>query len=116
MRHRNTTKTFGRTKEAREMMLRNLAASVLIYEKVKTTETKGKEVRSLVERCITIAKKGDLNARRSLIAKLPQPNAVKKAMEVLGKRYEKRPGGYTRLVKLGRRQGDAAPIVLVELV
>lgn len=116
MRHQNTTKTLGRKKEPRELMLRNLAASVLIYEKVKTTEAKAKTVRSLVERCITTAKKGDLTARRQLVSTLPQPNAVKKAMEVLGKRYEKRPGGYTRLVRLDRRQGDGAQMVQIELV
>ena len=116
MRHRNTTKTLGRKKEAREMMLRNLAASVLIYEKVKTTEAKAKTVRTLVERCITTAKKNDLTARRALIAKLPQPLAVKKAMDVLGDRYAKRVGGYTRIIKLGTRQGDGAEIVQIELV
>ncbi len=98
------------------MMLKNLASSVLIYEKVKTTEAKAKAVRTLVERAITTSKKGDLNARRKLIATLPQKMAVKKAMEVLGKRYEERNGGYTRMVKLGVRPGDGAEIVQIELV
>lgn len=97
-------------------MLRNLAASVLIYEKVKTTEAKAKAVKPLVERAITIAKKGDLTARRRLIAILPQKNAVKKAMEVLGERYKDRSGGYTRIVKLGHRQGDGAKMAQIELV
>ena len=97
-------------------MLRNLAASVLIYEKVRTTETKAKAVRTLVERSITIAKKGDLTSRRRLISSLPQPNAVKKAMEVLGKRYKDRAGGYTKLVRLGNRTGDGAKVVQIELV
>ena len=116
MRHRNKGKILDRKKEPRELMLRNLAASVLIYEKVKTTEAKAKAVRSLVERSITIAKKGDLTSRRHLIATLPQPNAVKKAMEVLRNRYQSKPGGYTRIVKLGARQGDGAEIVQIELV
>ena len=116
MRHRNTTKTLGRKKEPRELMLRNLASSVLIYEKVKTTEAKAKTVRTLVEKCISTAKKGDLSARRRLISTLPQPNAVKKSMEVLGKRYSERPGGYTRIVRLGQRQGDGAQMVQIELV
>lgn len=106
----------GRKKEPREMMLRNLASSVLIYEKVKTTKAKAKAVKPLVEKMITVSKKGDLNARRSLIETLPQKMAVKKAMEVLGKRYESRKGGYSRIVNLGTRQGDGAEMVILELV
>ena len=98
------------------MMLRNLASSILLYEKVKTTKAKAAAVRPLVERMITAAKAGDLAARRGLIKVLLQKNAVKKAMEVLGDRYKKRPGGYTRTVKLGARPGDGAEIVQIELV
>ncbi|MFH1662078.1 MAG: 50S ribosomal protein L17 [Candidatus Falkowbacteria bacterium] len=116
MRHRNSIKTLGRKKAPREMMLRNLASSILIYEKVKTTETKAKIVRSLVEKMITMAKKGDLTARRKLIETLPQKMAIKKSMEILGERYKDRKGGYTRIVKLGARQGDGAEIVQIELV
>ena len=116
MRHRIKKTTLGRKKEPREMMLRNLTASVLMYEKVKTTEAKAKAVRSLVDKSITMAKQGDLAARRRLIALLPQPNAVKKLMEVLGKRYKDREGGYSRIVPLGNRQGDGAKIVQIELV
>lgn len=116
MRHRKKTKVLDRKKQPREMMLRNLASSVIIYEKVKTTEAKAKAVRSLVEKAITTSKKGDLTARRRLIEILPQKMAIKKLMEVLGKRYQERKGGYTRLVKLGARQGDGAEMVLIELV
>ena len=116
MRHRIKKATLGRKKEPREMMLRNLTASVLMYEKVKTTEAKAKAVRSLVEKSITMAKQGDLAARRRLIALLPQKNAVKKLMEVLGKRYKDRKGGYTRIIRLNNRQGDGAKIVQIELV
>ena len=116
MRHRNKVKTLGRKAEPRNMMLRNLAASVLMYEQVKTTEAKAKTVRSLVERIITISKKGDLTARRRLLEILPQKMAVKKCMEVLGKRYENKKGGYTRIVKLGNRQGDGAAMVQLELI
>lgn len=116
MRHRNTGKILDRKKAPRELMLRNLASSVLLYEKVKTTEAKAKTVRSLVERAITVSKSGTLAARRSLISTLPQPLAVKKAMEVLGKRYQERAGGYTRIVKLGTRAGDGAQMVQIELV
>ncbi|RLC36931.1 50S ribosomal protein L17 [Candidatus Falkowbacteria bacterium] len=116
MRHRNKGKILGRKKEPREMMLRNLAASVLIYEKVKTTKAKASVVKPIVEKLITAAKKGDLTARRKLISVLPQKMAVKKSMEVLGKRYKDRKGGYTRIVKIGNRQGDGAEIVQIELV
>jgi len=116
MRHRNTGKILERKKAPREMMLRNLAASVLMYEKVKTTEAKAKTVRSLVEHMITVSKTGTLAARRQLISTLPQPLAVKKAMEVLGQRYKDRQGGYTRIVKLGSRVGDGASVVQIELV
>ena len=94
----------------------NLASSILIYEKVKTTQAKAKAVKPLVERMITSAKKGDLNARRGLIKVLLQKNAIKKSMEVLGDRYKERSGGYTRIVKLGARQGDGAQMVQIELV
>ncbi len=116
MRHRNTGKILDRKKAPRELMLRNLAASVLMYEKVKTTQAKAKTVRSLVERLITVSKEGNLSARRQLISTLPQPLAVKKAMDVLGARYKDRKGGYTRIVKLTNRQGDGAVMVQIELV
>ena len=116
MRHRKKTVKLDRKKAPREMMLKNLASSVLIYEKVKTTEAKAKAVRPLVEKAIGVAKVGDLTARRRLIQTLPQKLAVKKAMEVLGERYQSRKGGYTRLVKLGNREGDGAPVVQIELV
>ncbi len=116
MRHRIKTKILGRKKEPREMMLRNLASSLIIYEKIKTTQAKAKVVRSLVEKMITIAGEGSLTARRRLIEVLPQKMAVKKAMEVLGERYKERKGGYTRIVKLGARQGDGAEMVMIEFV
>jgi len=116
MRHRKKGKILDRKKEPREMMLRNLAASVLIYERVKTTKAKASAVKPIVEKLITAAKKGDLSARRKLISVLPQKMAVKKSMEVLGKRYKDRNGGYTRVIKIGNRQGDGAEIVQIELV
>lgn len=116
MRHKNKVKTLDRPKAAREMMIRNLASSILIYEKVKTTKAKAKVVKSFVEKIITTAKAGDLTARKALIAALPQKMAVKKSMEVLGKRYKERPGGYTRIVNLPTRIGDGAEMVQVELV
>lgn len=116
MRHRNKNKILDREKAPREAMLKNLASSIIIYEKVQTTEAKAKVVRSLVEKMITAAKAGDLNARRKLIAALPQPMAVKKAFEVLGPRYKERAGGYSRIIKIGSRRGDGADMVQIELV
>ncbi len=116
MRHRKKGKILDRKKGPRELMLRNLASNILIWEKVKTTEAKAKAVKPLVEKMITTAKKGDLTARRRLIAVMPQKMAVKKAMEVLGQKYKDRQGGYARIVKLGRRTGDGAKVVQIELV
>lgn len=97
-------------------MLRNLVASVIIYEKVKTTEAKAKAVKPLLEKCITLSVKGGLSARRELISLLPQPLAVKKAMEILSNKYKDRRGGYSRIVKLGSRKGDGAAVAQIELV
>ncbi|NLZ74813.1 50S ribosomal protein L17 [Candidatus Falkowbacteria bacterium] len=116
MRHRNKNKILGRQKGPRELMLRNLASSIILYEKVKTTKAKAQAVRPLVERMITLSKTGDLVARRGLIKTLLQKNSVKKAIEVLGVRYKDRPGGYTRITKLGVRAGDGAEMVQIELV
>lgn len=116
MRHRNKNKILGREKAPRELMLRNLASSILLYEKVKTTHAKALAVRPLVERLITVAKAGNLTARRRLLQVLLQKNAVKKTMDILGKRYQDRPGGYTRISKLGTRAGDGASMVQIELV
>lgn len=116
MRHRNKTKTLARNKSAREALLRDLATSVIVYEKVKTTEGKAKAVRPVVERLITRAKKGDLAARRRLLSFFTTEQPVAKLMDVIGPRYKDREGGYTRIVKLGARQGDGAPTVLIELV
>ncbi len=116
MRHRNKNKILDRAKGPRELMLRNLASSILLYEKVTTTKAKAQAVRPMVEKIITSAKAGDLAARRGLIKVLLQKNSVKKAIEVLGVRYKERPGGYTRTTKIGVRAGDGAEMVQIELV
>ena len=116
MRHRKKGVILGREKAPREAMLRNLAMSVILYEKVKTTEAKAKAVKPLVEKMITTGKKNTLQARRQLIAFFYTDNAVKKTLEVLGPRYATRPGGYTRITKLGARKNDAADMVQIELV
>jgi large subunit ribosomal protein L17 len=116
MRHRKATTTLGRKKESREAMLRNLATSVVLYEKVKTTKAKAKAVRPLVEKMITLGKKGTLASRRKALKFFYIENPVKKIFEELAPRYKDRNGGYTRITKLGFRQGDAAEMVQIELV
>jgi large subunit ribosomal protein L17 len=116
MRHRNKGRILSRAAAPRRHLLANLAQSIILYEKVRTTEAKAKEVRPTVERLITAAKKPTLATRRLLLSKLPTEAAVKKLLEVLGPRYVGRAGGYTRLTKLGQRQGDAAKVVKIELV
>lgn len=97
-------------------MLRNLAASVILHEKVQTTEAKAKAVKPLVEKMITTGKSDTLAARRKLMSFFYTENAVKKILEVVGPRYATRPGGYTRITKLGHRMNDAADMVQIELV
>jgi large subunit ribosomal protein L17 len=116
MRHRNKGRILSRTSGPRKALLQTLAQSVILYEKVRTTEAKAKEVRPFVERLITIGKKPTLAARRRLMLDLKAESAVKKVLEELGPRYATRPGGYTRITKIGIRQGDAAPVVQIELV
>ena len=116
MRHRNKKKILDREKQPRELMLRNLASSILIYEKVTTTEAKAKVVRALVDKAITISKTKDLTARRKLQALLPQKMAIKKLLEVLSERYKSNRGGYCRISKIDNRAGDGAKMVQIELV
>ena len=116
MRHRKKGKTLDRKKAPREAMFRNLAASLIIYEKVKTTEAKAKAIRPIVEKLITTGKENSLAARRKLLRYLYTENAVKKVLEVLGPKYKERKGGYTRIVKIGPRKGDGARIAQIELI
>ena len=116
MRHRKKTIVLDRKKQPREAMLKNLACSLILYEKIKTTKAKAKATQAIVEKIITLAKKNNITVRRRLIQKLPIKNAVNKCLEVLGPRYRERRGGYTRIVKIGPRLGDGAEIVQIELV
>lgn len=109
-------KTLGREKAPRKSLFRNLAAEVVLYEKIKTTEAKAKAVRPYVEKMITAGKENNLISRRKLLRFFYFENPVKKILEVLGPRYKDRKGGYTRIIKLGRRQGDAAKEAIIELV
>ena len=117
MPHRLAGRKLGRTSAHRLHMLDNLAVSVLRYEKVRTTEAKAKEVRGIVDHMIKLAKRGDLSARRALVAEMPQePLIIDKLMGELATKYAERSSGYTRIVKIGQRLGDAAAIVQIELV
>lgn len=116
MRHRKTTKTLGRPKASKEAMLRNLATSLILHESVKTTLTKAKVVRPMVERCVTRGKKNTIGNRRELMKVLMTEGAVEKVLEVIAPRYATRPGGYTRITKLGARQGDGADVVEISFV
>src|SRR3989337_3948735 len=116
MPHRIAGRRLGRASDHRLSMLANLAVSVLRYERVKTTEAKAKEVRGVVDGLITLAKRGDLHARRQLVSKMPhEPLIVEKLMVELADKYADRTSGYTRIVKLGPRLGDSADMVQIEL-
>jgi len=116
MRHRKKGKILDRKKAPREALLRNLAASIVLYEKVKTTEAKAKAVKPFVERMITKGKEDTLASRRQLMKFFYTEHPVKKILEVLGPRYKTRKGGYTRIIKMGPRKNDGAKMVQIELV
>ena len=117
MPHRIAGRKLGRTHDHRMAMLGNLAVSIIRYERVKTTEAKAKEVRGMVDGMITLAKRGDLHARRQLVSKMPhEPLIVEKLMTELAGKYADRSSGFTRITRIGERLGDAAPIVQIELV
>jgi len=97
-------------------MLRNLATSLLQHERIETTEARAKELNAIAEKMITLAKQGDLAARRQAMAYLLDETVVKKLFDTIGPKYADRSGGYTRIMKTGYRRGDAAEMVLVELV
>ena len=116
MRHRWTGRKLGRCSKHRRAMTRNLITSVLDEERVMTTLAKAKEVRRHVERVITLGKRGTLHARRQAAAILRTPAIVQKLMDTIGPRYAERPGGYTRIIQMPPRAGDAAPMAILELV
>ena len=96
--------------------MRSLATNLVIFEKIKTTEAKAKALRPVMEHYVTVSRKNDLAAKRQLIRFFYWESAVRKLMEVIGPRYKERPGGYTRIVKIGPRLGDRAPMVQIEFV
>ena len=117
MAHRIDGRKLGRTHSPRLALYANLIVAVLRYEKVQTTEAKAKEIRPQVERMITLAKRGDLAARRIVVAELPnEPLVIRKLFDEIAPKYADRTSGYTRITRIGPRLGDAAEIVQIELV
>jgi large subunit ribosomal protein L17 len=117
MAHRIGGRKLSRKQGPRIALFKNLTVSILRYDKVRTTEAKAKEIRGRVEQVITLAKRGDLAARRSVVAQFPnEPLVVDKLFDEIAPKYADRTSGYTRIVRLGQRLGDAAEIVQIELV
>src|ERR1700743_2910961 len=116
MRHAKTHRKFNRRSDHRKSMLANLAASLIKHEQITTTLPKAKDLRPIVEKLVTLGKRGDLHARRKAIAEIRDVPMVKKLVEVISPRYKDRNGGYTRIMKAGFRYGDNAPVAVIEFV
>ena len=116
MRHAKVHRKLNRTTEHRRAMFANMCAALIKHEQIVTTLPKAKDLRPIVEKLITLGKRGDLHARRQAIAQMRDLAMVKKLFEVLGPRYKDRHGGYTRVLKAGFRYGDNAPLAVIELV
>ena len=116
MRHRNKGRELGRNASHRRATLRNLATNLFKHERIETTTAKAKELRPYAERLITLAKRGDLHARRLVAGRIYDSDVLGKLFADIGPRFAQRPGGYTRILKLGNRKGDAADMALIELV
>ena len=116
MRHRNQGRKLNRTASHRGALLSSLAAALIKHEQIATTLPKAKELRRVTDRLITLAKRGDLHARRLAASRIRDDAMVAKLFETLGPRYAARPGGYTRVLKAGFRYGDSAPMAVIELV
>lgn len=116
MRHARGYRRLNRTHEHRKALWANMAGSLIEHEQIKTTLPKAKELRPIIEKMITLAKRGDLHARRQVSSKLKEDQYVTKLFDVLGPRYAGRQGGYVRVLKAGFRYGDMAPMAIIELV
>jgi len=116
MRHRKKRKVLNRGTSELRLMLKNMAASFFIYEKIRTTETKAKLIKPILEKIITIGKKNDLASRRKILKLMSNNALASKIIKNISTKYINRPGGYTRIIKLGRRKGDNAKIVEIKLV
>ena len=116
MRHRHGYRRLNRTASHRKAMFANMAVALIKHEQIKTTLPKAKELRGVVDRLITLGKRGDLHARRQALSRLRDPKIAAKLFDTLADRYKERPGGYTRVLKAGFRYGDMAPMAVIELV
>ena len=116
MKHKIKGRKLNRTSAHRKALFKNLAAALIEHEQITTTLPKAKDLRPVIEKMITIGKKGTLHARRQLISKLPKSADFKKIMTELPERYKERKGGYTRIIKKGYRYGDSAPLAIIEFV
>ena len=116
MRHRKKGRKLGRKNGNRRALLMNLASQLVVHKRIKTTDAKAKELRSFIEPLITLAKKDDLHSRRMVTRKLPHKNIVKSLFNEIAPKYVERPGGYTRIIKLGYRDNDRAPVSIIEFV
>ncbi|HRK24848.1 MAG TPA: 50S ribosomal protein L17 [Beijerinckiaceae bacterium] len=116
MRHGNRGRRFNRTASHRKAMFANLAQALITHEQIVTTLPKAKDLRPVVEKLVTLGKRGDLHARRQAVAQVRDADVVKKLFDVLGPRYKARNGGYTRVLKAGFRFGDSAPMAVIEFV
>jgi large subunit ribosomal protein L17 len=116
MRHGKTNRRFNRRPEHRKAMLANMAASLITHEQIVTTLPKAKDIRPIVEKLVTLGKKGSLHSRRQAISEMRDRDAVKKLFDVLAPRYKDRAGGYLRIIKAGHRYGDMAPMAVIEFV
>lgn len=116
MRHGNSLRKLNRTHSHRKAMFANMAASLIKHEQIKTTLPKAKELRPIVERLVTLSKRGDLHARRLVASRLQDKDMTKKLFDILGPRYQERQGGYIRIMKAGFRYGDNAPMAVIEFV
>ena len=116
MRHGNSNRKLNRTHEHRKAMFANMVCSLIEHEQIQTTLPKAKELKKIVDKYITLGKKGSLHSRRQAISRLKQNSAVIKLFETLAPRYKDRNGGYTRVLKAGFRYGDAAPLAVIEFV
>jgi large subunit ribosomal protein L17 len=116
MRHRKLGRRFGRDSGHRQAMFSNLAASLIRHEQIITTLAKAKDLRRVMDKYITLAKRGDLNSRRLAASRMRDEGMVKKLFDTLAPRYKDRSGGYTRVLKAGYRHGDSAPVAVIELV
>lgn len=116
MRNRKKGRQLSRTRSHRKATLRNMATSLFLHERIETTTAKAKELRPYAERLITLARRGDVHARRLAAMKIQDRQVLGKLFDDIAPRYMERPGGYTRVLKLGNRKGDAAEMSLIELV